>query len=171
MKIQGGWRLNDRHPDLETPELINVYKTWLKRLRGKNISLWNHWKGRGTLGARIGRQVESVSDTWAHFTLFNFILVSYWGIVDLQCITFKCTAKLFSYTYKWITYPFCSRFFSHIDHHRILTWVPCAMLFICLMYSSVWVHPNLLIYPSPQHFHFGNISLFSISISLFLFCE
>ena len=90
MKIQGGWRLNDRHPDLETPELINVYKTWLKRMRGTNISLRSHWKGRCTLGERVGRQVESVSDMWAHFTLFNFCFI----------------------------YSFFFRFFSHIGYYR-----------------------------------------------------
>ena len=37
---------------------------------------------------------------------FNLIFILYLGVVDLQCcVTFKCTAKWFSYTYSYIQSP------------------------------------------------------------------
>ena len=47
----------------------------------------------------------------------------YWSIVDLQyCVSFCYTAKWISYTYIHFF-----RFFSHIVHYRVLSWVPCAI--------------------------------------------
>ena len=43
-------------------------------------------------------------------------LIFYWSIVDLQCISFRCPAKWFSYIYIFIKlniYLFFFRFFSH----------------------------------------------------------
>ena len=183
------FKLDYSDAEAETPILWSPHaKSWLigkdsdagrdwgqeeKGTTEDEMAGWHHQldglESEWTPGVGDGQGGLACCDSWGRK---ESDMTEWLNWADLQCcISFKCTAKLFSYTYKWITYPFCSRFFSHIDHHRILTWVPCAMLFICLIYSSVWVHPNLLIYPSPQHFHFGNISLFSISISLFLFCE
>ena len=69
------------------------------------------------------------------------------------------------------THPFLFRFFSHIDDHGILGGVPCAvqqvptgqschMSFLCV-YAS----------PNPHLSPLVTISLFSKSLSLFLFCK
>ena len=50
------------------------------------------------------------------------IFILYW---DLQCcISFRCTAKWFIYTYIYI---FFFRFFSHLGYYRILSRVACAI--------------------------------------------
>ena len=60
------------------------------------------------------------------FLFFHLIFILYWSIVDLQCcVTFRCTAKWFSYTYTYI--PSFLRFFSHIGHYRVLSRVHCAI--------------------------------------------
>ena len=57
----------------------------------------------------------------------NFFLS--WRIVDLQCcVSFRRTAKWFSYIYVYIyIYIFFFRFFSIIVYYKILNTVPCAM--------------------------------------------
>ena len=64
--------------------------------------------------------------------------VVYWSIVDLQCcVSFKCTAKWFSYKSIYILFPI----FSIMDYHRILNIALCAMqqtlLFILPTYTSL----------------------------------
>ena len=57
---------------------------------------------------------------------FNF-LKSYWNLVDLQgCDNFCCTRVI---RLLWFIYAhlFFFRFFSHIDHHRVLDRVLCAI--------------------------------------------
>ena len=57
-----------------------------------------------------------------YFCLFIYF---YWSIVDLQCcVSFRCTAKWFSFIYIYILF---SRFFSIIGYNKILNIVPCAM--------------------------------------------
>ena len=58
-------------------------------------------------------------------------------------------------------FPFFSRFFSHLGYYRILSIFPCAIQQVLISYlfhiqQCVHVNPNLLIYPSPPHFPFGN---------------
>ena len=50
-------------------------------------------------------------------------------MVDLQCVSFECAAKGFSYTYIYI-YIFFFRLFSIIDYYKTLNIVPCPCLFI-----------------------------------------
>ena len=55
------------------------------------------------------------------FLVLSFIEV----VVDLQgCDDFRCKTVIQSYLY---AYPFSFRFFSHIDPHRILERVLCAV--------------------------------------------
>ena len=100
----------------------------------------------------------------------------YWGIVDLQyCVSFRYTAKWFSYTYihihththiyiythihiyihthtythTYVSIFFFFRFFVHKGHSRF----HCAIqniLFSYLFYTlwCIYVNPNLPIYPS-----------------------
>ena len=49
----------------------------------------------------------------------------YWTLLYLQCcVSFRCTAKWFSYTY---IYSFF-KFFSYLGYCRIVSKVPCAIL-------------------------------------------
>ena len=110
---------------------------------------------------------------------FNFIGVQRYFILILlgyrwftMCVSFRCIAKSFSYTY---VYSFLSRFFSI----EFITkyWVEFPVLYsrsflvIYLIHSNLWmlipnswcIHPCCV---SPL-----TISLLFISIRLFLFCK
>ena len=59
----------------------------------------------------------------------------YWSIVDLQyCISFRCTAKWFSYTYIYLSTFFFFRFFDHKSHSRFRCAVQ-QVLFSYLFYK------------------------------------
>ena len=67
-------------------------------------------------------------------------------------------------------YPLFFRFFSHVDHYRVLSRVPCATQWVLVDYlfyiqQCVYFNPKLLIYPSPQPFPLVTINLFSMSVS------
>ena len=61
----------------------------------------------------------------------NFFLSFFflnWSIVDLQyCVSFRCTAKWFSYSYICIYLYSFFQFFSIIVYYKILNIVPCAI--------------------------------------------
>ena len=82
-----------------------------------------HWCMRN-LGAMTVAKYTGFGATCSFFFFFfNF----FWSIVDLQCcVSSCCTAKWISYTYTYI-HPLFFRFFSHIDHYRVLTRVPCTI--------------------------------------------
>ena len=89
-----------------------------KAEREKHLSLEPLKRSFGWEDKEVG---ESDSDIWAHFIYLNLVFILYWGIVDLQCITFRCTAKGFSciYIYIYVSIsPFFFRFFSHICYYR-----------------------------------------------------
>ena len=68
----------------------------------------------------------------------SFLNKFYWRIVDLKyCISFRCTAKQISYTYRVYIYPFFFRFFSHIGYYRILSKIPCAIQQVLLGYLFI----------------------------------
>ena len=75
---------------------------------------------------------------------FYLIFILYWSIVDLQyCVSFRYTAKRFSYTYTYIHSFF--RYFSHIGYHRIVSRFSCAIQYVLVGYlSCVYVNPKLL---------------------------
>ena len=51
------------------------------------------------LRGELSQRILTKSTTF----FFNLIFISYWSIVDLQCyVSFRCTAKWFSYTYTYI---------------------------------------------------------------------
>ena len=92
-----------------------------------------------------------------------------WSLLDLQyCVSYRCRAKWFSYLYFSI-----SDYFSIIGYFKILILLPALYsksLFIYFVYSGVSGNPILLIYPLPLS-TLVTISLFSMSVSLFLFCK
>ena len=90
---------------------------------------------------------------WNHFRSHLFFFKFYWNTVDLQgCDHFCCTTKWLSYTFIY-THPFSFGFFSHIDYHRILSRVLCAIQQVPIGQSlhipqwayvnpKPWVHPS-----------------------------
>ena len=79
-----------------------------------------------------------------------------WSIVGLQCVSFWCTAKWFSYTYVCIYI-----FFSIMVYYRMLNIVPCAirrtLLFIYFTFSSLYLLiSNSQFIPSSPPFPFSN---------------
>ena len=64
-------------------------------------------------------------------------------------------------------YIFFFRFFSLVGYYKILSTVsPCCLF--CIQ-QCVYVNPKLLIYLS-LHLSLITVSLFSMSVGLFLFC-
>ena len=79
---------------------------------------------------------ESFTRTLSH-SFYWFYFIFYWDIVDSQCwVSFRYTAKWTSHPY---TYPLFTIVFSHADHHRVLSRVPCAqqVLISYLFYTCV----------------------------------
>ena len=68
-------------------------------------------------------------------------------------------------------------FFSVINYYKILNRVPCAIQWVLVGYLFyMWlfasINPQLLIYlPHPPSSPLVTVSLFSTSVSLFLFCK
>ena len=51
---------------------------------------------------------------WGFFKFFNVIFILHWSIVDLECVSFRCTTKGFSYIYIYThTYVHLFFRFSH----------------------------------------------------------
>ena len=102
-------------------------------------------------------------------------IVFYFSRAGLQCcVSFRCTAKRFQYTYTY-THSLLRFFFRLViteycvDFSGLL--YSRALLTTYLTYSRVCVHPKLLLHPSPPRFPFG-IHMFSFSTSiLFLPCK
>ena len=96
----------------------------------------------------------------------------FWGIIDIQfCVSFYHVAKLIHYTYAYIHYFF--RFPSHLDYHRALSRVPCAIqyiLFHFLFYTEacIYVNPNLPVHPTLFPATVVSICQFSASVFLLL---
>ena len=64
------------------------------------------------------------------------------SILDLQCyISFRCIAKLFSYTHTHVSILF--RFFSYIGYYKILNIVPCVTQCYAQSLSHVWLFATL----------------------------
>ena len=109
-------------------------------------------------------------EKWRKSSFFFFFgIFVYSNVVDLQhCVHFCCTAK-------WFCYPYIYSFpiLSIIVYHKILDMVPCAigqdMLFIHSRHNSL----HLLIPNSQPNLPFcwQWLSLFSMFVSLFLFCR
>ena len=86
------------------------------------------------------------------FIICLFILKFYWSRVDLQCCdNFYCTVMIQLYIY---THPFFFRFFSHVDYHRILGRVPCAVQQVPIgqpfhIPQYAYANPKTSVHPSP----------------------
>ena len=106
-----------------------------------------------------------------------YLKKNYWSIVDLQyCVSFRYIANIYVCVYIYIFFFF--RFFSVIGYYKMLNIVPCVIwsvlviILIYIAYVSVKPTPNLSIYPSsPLISPLVTISLFSVSVSLFLLCK
>ena len=124
---------------------------------------------------QTGPGISSHSSSWdclsSALNLTYLFLILYWSIVNLQCcVSFMCTAKWVHYAYL-----FFFRLFSHIDYYRVhgplcYTVGPC---WLSISYTVVCVCPfqcpNLPSPTSPNHL--VTISLFSPSVTQFLFCR
>ena len=102
------------------------------------------------------------------FVLFFFN----WSVVDLQCCAnFCCIAKRLSYTHSLfniLSYYGVSQEIGYIS----LCCISRTLLFICSKCNSLHqLTPGSQFIPLPSHLPFGNHSLFSMSVSLFLICR
>ena len=69
---------------------------------------------------------------------------------------------------------FSFRLFSHLDYYKY--WVEFSVLYsrslLIIYFTYMWyINLKLLMCASPLVFPFGNYSVFSLSVSLFLFCK
>ena len=104
------------------------------------------------------------------FQVFSFSFKFYWMVVNLQgCDNFCCTTKWPRHTY---TYIHLLWFFSHIDRHRILGRVLCAMQQVPISQSfhiprCAYANPRPPVHLShPPPVPFGNHKLFKVCESV-----
>ena len=93
------------------------------------------------------------------FSPLVLIFILYWCMVDLQCcVSFRCTAKWFSYAYTYIHSFSISFPVQVITEYWVAFPVLCSrsLLIIYVIYSSVYMLIPNLIYPSSPPFPFGN---------------
>ena len=94
-------------------------------------------------------------------------LLCYWSIVDLKCcVNYCCTAKWLSYTYIYILF----HILFHYDLSEDIEYISKTLLFIHPIYNILpLLIPNSHSFPPLDPFPLATTSLFSISVSLFLF--
>ena len=134
-----------------------------------NLGLWCM-----VFSSQLKRMTSTLkfSINWQRNT--NLLKKFYWSIVDLQYyVSFRWTAKWISYTCTYIHYFL--RFFSHTGHYRVLIRVPCAiysraLLVMYFIYNSVYTSITISQFIPPFLYPLV-IMLFSISVTLFLFCK
>ena len=80
-----------------------------------------HWKKKNTHTEK--RLVHGLSWHYFYFLFITFNLRKYWSIVDLQCVSFRCTVESFSYTH---IEPRLSDNLMLIGYWRILSRSPAA---------------------------------------------
>ena len=106
------------------------------------------------------------------FNCLVFLKNFYWSIADFQwCVSYRCTAKWISYTYTYIHSLLDSFPIQAITEY----WVEFPVLYsrsllvIYFIYSSVYVSIRISQFIPP--FPPATISLFSTSVTLFVFCK
>ena len=102
----------------------------------------------------------------------------YWSIVNIQyCISFRCTAWWFNIylRYKMTTLIRLITICHHKNYHNIVDYIPYAVHYISMTYLFYkWKFVPLILFicftlpPFPLPLSITN--LFSVSVSLFLFC-
>ena len=95
-----------------------------------NLSIWSvNWYCLSTILLAIQVTVNNWNlnpyPILSYYILLNLLKIKKnWNIVDLQCVSFRCTTKWFSYTYICI-FLFASS--SILGYYKILSIVPCAI--------------------------------------------
>ena len=105
------------------------------------------------------------------FSFFKVLLKYSWFTRSWTFQLYNKVIQLYMYTHL-----FSFRFFSHRDHHRILGRVPCALQQVPVgrsFHIPQCAHANLKHSVCPHHqlSPLVTISLFSKSVSHFLFCK
>ena len=144
------------HPSLQSPDFL--------------------WESRPTT---IGHHLADVKKSsclrsWrlTLFLSFFFFLNLYYSIVDLQCcVSFCCTVKRVSYTYIhpiWDSFPIEVTRECYVEFPVLYSRSLLVICFTCSgVYMSVPISPFI-----PSSFPpLVTISLFSTSVTLFLFCQ
>ena len=96
---------------------------------------------------------------------FNVLLKYRWFTMLWSFLLYNKVIQLYVYTH-----PFFFRFFSYMDHHRILGRVPCALQQVPVGRSfhipqCTYANPKPPVHPSPYHLPpLATISLFSKSV-------
>ena len=111
--------------------------------------------------------VTQVSTRTSHILFSNLF---YWRIVDLQCyVSFRCRANWFSYKYIYIVFHilFYYGLSQEIEYSSLCSKVGLCCLSILNVIVCI-CQPQI---PSPPSSPLTITSLFSLSVSLFLFCR
>ena len=100
----------------------------------------------------------------SRFLKINF----YWSIVNLQCCVIFC------YTAQWISYTYTHPFLDSFPMQAIIKyWVEFSVLcsrFLLVIYNSVYMSIPVSQFIPPSSLS-SLVILFSISVTLFLFCR
>ena len=138
-----------------------------------------HQKTKGSSCQPIFHEADYLVSVACIYFLHDFLKLIF---LECTCFTILCQFLLYKKENQLYIYicPLFFGFTSHLGHHKVLSRVPCAIQLVLVLISYLFythcqqcicVNPTLPIHSHPPLSPLVSIRLFSMSLSLFLFCK